>query len=154
MLGVSPSATKKEIKAAFYALSQKYHPDKNLGKDDSKEKYQKIGEAYQILSDDTLREKYNKENSIFNKNRRNVQSEFGFDLRSRYSRTAHTFRTANNYERRWDHPGAKERQRNEENSRIHFDRLDKSGRSGSTSFLIVASLVITAFFVASMNSSE
>jgi len=50
VLGISPSASEKEVKKAFRKLAIKYHPDKN--KDDgAQEKFQEIGAAYEILSD-------------------------------------------------------------------------------------------------------
>merc|ERR1719193_2971939 len=50
VLGISPSASEKEVKKAFRKLATKYHPDKN--KDDgAQEKFQEIGAAYEILSD-------------------------------------------------------------------------------------------------------
>lgn len=53
-LGVKPSAKKKVIKRAYYKLAMKTHPDKG----GDKEAFQKIGEAYQVLSDPSKRKKY------------------------------------------------------------------------------------------------
>lgn len=58
-LNVSPSATENEIKKAYRKLSMKWHPDKNLeNKDEAKEKFQKISEAYSILSNEEKRKMY------------------------------------------------------------------------------------------------
>jgi len=54
-LGVNKGATKDEIKKAFYKLAHKYHPDK---KDGNEKKFKEVNEAYQILSDDAKRSKY------------------------------------------------------------------------------------------------
>lgn len=54
-LGVSKNSTKDEIKKAFHKLAHKYHPDKNKG-DDSK--FKEVNEAYQVLSDDAKRSRY------------------------------------------------------------------------------------------------
>ncbi len=54
-LGVNKGATKEEIKKAFYKLAHKYHPDK---KDGNEAKFKEVNEAYQVLSDDSKRSKY------------------------------------------------------------------------------------------------
>ncbi len=54
-LGVQKNASKDEIKKAFYKLAHKYHPDKKGG-DESK--FKEVNEAYQVLSDDDKRSKY------------------------------------------------------------------------------------------------
>ena len=58
ILGISQNATKVEIKAAFKKQSLKWHPDRNRTSDATK-KMQEINEANRILSDKTLRGKYN-----------------------------------------------------------------------------------------------
>ena len=55
ILGVDKKASKDEIKKAFYKLAQKYHPDKKGG---DEKKFKEANEAYQILSDDSKRSKY------------------------------------------------------------------------------------------------
>ncbi len=59
VLGVDKSATKSEIKKSYRKLAIKYHPDKSKAKD-ATEKFQKIGEAYGVLSDDDKRNLYDK----------------------------------------------------------------------------------------------
>ncbi|KAF2819918.1 DnaJ-domain-containing protein [Ophiobolus disseminans] len=59
-LGVTPTATELEIKKAYRKLAIKLHPDKNPGDETAHAKFQEIGEAYQILSDDQLRAAYDK----------------------------------------------------------------------------------------------
>lgn len=60
ILGVPVDATESKIKRAYYINARKYHPDKN-DSDEAKDMFQKIGEAYQVLSDPTLRKQYDKE---------------------------------------------------------------------------------------------
>jgi DnaJ-class molecular chaperone len=60
ILGVSKDATDSDIKKAFRALSLKYHPDRNPN-EDTTEKFQKIGEAYETLSDPEKRNQYENE---------------------------------------------------------------------------------------------
>lgn len=55
MLNVAVNATKAEIKKAYKKLASKYHPDREGG--DTK-KFQEITHAYEILSDDERRERY------------------------------------------------------------------------------------------------
>jgi curved DNA-binding protein len=62
ILGVNKSASKDEIKKAFYKLAQKYHPDKKGG---NETKFKQANEAYQVLSDDAKRSKYDQFGSGF-----------------------------------------------------------------------------------------
>ena len=55
ILGVNKGASKDEIKKAFYKLAHKYHPDKKEG---NEAKFKEVNEAYQTLSDDSKRAKY------------------------------------------------------------------------------------------------
>jgi molecular chaperone DnaJ len=55
ILGVSKNASKEEIKKAFYKLAHKHHPDKKGG---DEAVFKQVNEAYQVLSDDTKRSKY------------------------------------------------------------------------------------------------
>lgn len=64
ILGISPSATKQEIKQAYRQMSLKWHPDKNPGVDVT-ETMQDINEAYTILFDDISRSRYDKEYYAF-----------------------------------------------------------------------------------------
>jgi len=61
-LGVNKGASKDEIKKAFYKLAQKYHPDKKGG---NEAKFKQVNEAYQVLSDDSKRSKYDQFGSGF-----------------------------------------------------------------------------------------
>ncbi|MCK9426466.1 MAG: DnaJ domain-containing protein [Ignavibacteriaceae bacterium] len=71
ILGLSKSATIKEIREAFYKLSKKFHPDVNFGDKFFEQRFKDILEAYEILSDDEKRKNYDfaynlKFNSNFN----------------------------------------------------------------------------------------
>src|SRR6185436_993430 len=62
ILGINKGASKDEIKKAFYKLAHKYHPDKKEG---NEAKFKEVNEAYQILSDDQKRAKYDQFGSSF-----------------------------------------------------------------------------------------
>src|SRR5947209_8695652 len=54
-LGVSSTATDKEIKTAYRKLSKQYHPDANKG---SEERFKEISAAYDVLGDPAKRKEY------------------------------------------------------------------------------------------------
>lgn len=58
ILGVSNSASAKEIKLAYFRLAKKYHPDTNPNDKSAKEKFIKLSRAYEILSDPVKRRQY------------------------------------------------------------------------------------------------
>lgn len=58
ILGISRDATQAQIKAAYRKLAKKYHPDSSSGKDEDKERFQEIQEAYAVLSDPEKRKMY------------------------------------------------------------------------------------------------
>ena len=58
ILGVAPSADKKVIKQTYRQLARKHHPDVNPGNKEAEEKFKTINEAYQVLSDEKQRKKY------------------------------------------------------------------------------------------------
>jgi curved DNA-binding protein len=58
ILGVDKTASKEEIKKAYRKLAKQYHPDANKGDKSSEEKFKDISEAYEVLSDDEKRKKY------------------------------------------------------------------------------------------------
>jgi molecular chaperone DnaJ len=58
ILGVSKSATADEIKKAYRKKAIEFHPDKNPGDKASEEKFKEAAEAYEVLSDDQKRQRY------------------------------------------------------------------------------------------------
>lgn len=59
-LGVPPTASELEIKKAYRKLAIVTHPDKNPGDETAHARFQAIGEAYQVLSNEDLRKRYDK----------------------------------------------------------------------------------------------
>jgi molecular chaperone DnaJ len=60
ILGVSKSATKDEIKKAYRQQALKHHPDKNPGNKSAEEKFKEAAEAYEVLSNDEKRARYDR----------------------------------------------------------------------------------------------
>jgi DnaJ homolog subfamily C member 3 len=66
ILALPRSATKKEIKKAYRELALKWHPDKNTdNKEEAEKMFQDISEAYEVLSDDELKAKYDRGEDVF-----------------------------------------------------------------------------------------
>ncbi|MFD0991731.1 molecular chaperone DnaJ [Tenacibaculum geojense] len=58
ILGISKSATPAEIKKAYRKKAVQYHPDKNPGDKEAEEKFKLCAEAYEVLSDDQKKARY------------------------------------------------------------------------------------------------
>lgn len=51
VLGISPSATDDEVKAAYRKLAKKYHPDHNNGSQEAEMKMMQVNDAYAQIMD-------------------------------------------------------------------------------------------------------
>ncbi len=60
VLGISKSATKEEIKKAYRKQALKFHPDKNPGDKVSEENFKEAAEAYEVLSNDEKKARYDR----------------------------------------------------------------------------------------------
>ncbi|MDD2960715.1 MAG: molecular chaperone DnaJ [Muribaculaceae bacterium] len=58
VLGVSKTATADELKKAYRKKALQYHPDKNPGNKEAEEKFKEAAEAYDVLSDENKRARY------------------------------------------------------------------------------------------------
>jgi molecular chaperone DnaJ len=58
VLGISKSASEKEIKKAYRRQAMKHHPDRNPGDKASEEKFKEVNEAFEVLSDSNKRSAY------------------------------------------------------------------------------------------------
>ena len=61
VLEVAENATYEEIRKSYRKLARKYHPDSNPGNKEAEEKFKQISEAYEVLGDETKRQKYDTE---------------------------------------------------------------------------------------------
>src|SRR5829696_4918928 len=64
VLGVDRKASQDEIKKAYRKLARKYHPDTNK-ESGAEDRFKRISEAYDTLSDPEKRKKYDRTGSIF-----------------------------------------------------------------------------------------
>jgi len=60
VLGVVKSADGTQIKKAYRKIAMKYHPDKNPGDASAEEKFKEAAEAYEVLSDEDKRARYDR----------------------------------------------------------------------------------------------
>ena len=58
VLGVKKDASADEIKKAYRKAAMKYHPDRNPGDKEAEAKFKEVSEAYEVLSDDGKRSRY------------------------------------------------------------------------------------------------
>ena len=58
VLGVEKGASADEIKKAYKKMAIKYHPDRNPGDKKAEEKFKEAAEAYEVLSDENKRARY------------------------------------------------------------------------------------------------
>jgi curved DNA-binding protein len=65
ILGVERKASADDIRKAYRKLAMQYHPDKNPGDKKAEDKFKEINEAYQVLSDETKRARYDQLGSAY-----------------------------------------------------------------------------------------
>ena len=58
VLGVQKGAGAEDIKKAYRKLAMKYHPDRNPDNKEAEEKFKEAAEAYEVLSDEEKRSRY------------------------------------------------------------------------------------------------
>jgi DnaJ-class molecular chaperone len=60
VLGVARDASEADIKKAYRSLARKFHPDRNPGDKQAEAKFKEVQDAYDVLSDKTKREQYDR----------------------------------------------------------------------------------------------
>ncbi|HEY9048942.1 MAG TPA: DnaJ domain-containing protein [Ohtaekwangia sp.] len=58
ILGIDPSASSTDIRAAYKKMAMQYHPDRNAGDPEAEEMFKQINEAYHVLSDPLKKSRY------------------------------------------------------------------------------------------------
>jgi molecular chaperone DnaJ len=58
VLGVAKGASADDVKKAYRKLALKFHPDRNPGDKKAEEAFKEVAEAYEVLSDDQKRARY------------------------------------------------------------------------------------------------
>lgn len=89
ILGISKSASQEEIRKSFRYLALKYHPDRNKNSEDAKQKFIQIIEAYEVLSDEEARKKYDT----------SMYGLYDYSSRSNWQKRARDFEKVYNYAR-------------------------------------------------------
>src|SRR5574344_349488 len=82
ILGVDKSADSKEIKKSYRKLAKKYHPDLNKGSEEAAEKLKEVNEAYEVLSDEDKRRKYDQFGSAYQDGMNFDPSDYGYTYTS------------------------------------------------------------------------
>lgn len=78
-LGVDRKAGEDDIRKAYRDLAKKYHPDRNPDNKQAEERFKEINEAYQVLSDSTKRQHYDRLGSDYSQwQRRGEPGDFNW----------------------------------------------------------------------------
>lgn len=60
ILGIEKNTSIEDVKKAYRKLAMQYHPDRNPGNKESEEKFKEATEAYEVLSDQDKRSRYDR----------------------------------------------------------------------------------------------
>lgn len=72
---MSPAANAEVIKLAYRGLAKRFHPDRNPGNAAIEDRFKEISEAYNVLSDDEARRKYDLKRAYRSKGKDGFQRE-------------------------------------------------------------------------------
>lgn len=77
VLGLTKEANQDQIKKAFRKLAKEFHPDKTEGNSELEEKFKEVQEAYEVLSDEDKKTKYDQFGHDFGKMNQQHHGGFG-----------------------------------------------------------------------------
>ncbi len=77
VLGVKPTASLDEIKAAWRALAKSLHPDRNQSDPNAHLRFAEVGQAYQLLKDPEKRQRFDQERRMAEEARKREQAAGG-----------------------------------------------------------------------------
>ncbi len=60
VLGLKRDASPEDIKRSYRQMALKFHPDKNPGDDEAERRFKEAAEAYEVLSDQAKRQRYDR----------------------------------------------------------------------------------------------
>ena len=86
ILGITPNASKAEIKTAYKHLAKLYHPDKHSGNLKYEEQFKLINEAYQTLSNNTKKLSYDWNNFQYKSNNSDPIFQYQTSFTTNYHR--------------------------------------------------------------------
>nr|XP_057938486.1 dnaJ homolog subfamily B member 2 [Doryrhamphus excisus] len=90
ILGVSKTASQDDIKKAYRKLALKWHPDKNPdNKEEAEKRFKEVAEAYEVLSDQSKRDAYDR----YGSDRMRHSGSYSPDFPSDYPGFNFTFRS-------------------------------------------------------------
>ena len=75
-LGIGRDAGEKEVRSAFRRMARQFHPDLNPGDEKAEERFKRVNEAYEVLSDDEKRKAYDKYGDNWQR-AEEIESQFG-----------------------------------------------------------------------------
>lgn len=79
ILGVDRKASEEDIRKAYRDLAKQHHPDRNPNNKQAEERFKEINEAYQVLSDPTKRQHYDRLGSDYSQwQRRGAPGDFNW----------------------------------------------------------------------------
>ncbi|XP_052276158.1 uncharacterized protein LOC127875259 isoform X6 [Dreissena polymorpha] len=153
VLGVSQNATQKQIREAYIELSKKHHPDQNKDKEQiSHEKFQKINEAYSVLSKDVSRREYdrtllNTAGTFHTRTRTHSSAPYNAASQQRYQdpRYQDPFNEESyNYRREWTGKEWEEynRERRKSQVKINYRELYERGKNLDRIFLLFIGIFV------------